>query len=182
MDHADALRADGQLHLGAVLAHLALAPDLTDGHVCASIPLGLDGGGVPQVQDRVSRVLAGDFHLFPLGFEHAPNSVECAFWAGFGEGGERGVVEAHGIALLLGLLLVFLDQLELVLLPRQHNGRVEESEAAKSTLVILLRLNSTTKQVLVIYRLALSHFQSCRALHRPVSGGVSRRMLGSQHR
>lgn len=125
--HADALRADRQTHLGAVLAHLALAPDLAHRHVRAAVALGLDGGGVAQVEHRVGGVLAGDLHLFPLGFEHAAHPVERALRARLGEGGERRVVEAHRIALLLGPL-VFLDQVELVLLPGQHLTAVSNSD------------------------------------------------------
>uniref|UniRef100_A0A8C3A322 Uncharacterized protein n=1 Tax=Cyclopterus lumpus TaxID=8103 RepID=A0A8C3A322_CYCLU len=66
MHHPDALRADGQSHLGAVLAHFAFAPDLAHRHVRAAVTFGLDGGGIPQVEHRVRGVLAGDLHLFPL--------------------------------------------------------------------------------------------------------------------
>uniref|UniRef100_A0A3B3HHZ1 Uncharacterized protein n=1 Tax=Oryzias latipes TaxID=8090 RepID=A0A3B3HHZ1_ORYLA len=89
MHHPDALRADGQLHLGAVLAHLAFAPDLAHRHVRAALSFGLDGGGVAQVQHRVGGVIAGDLHLFPLGLEHAAHAAERALGAGLGEGGER---------------------------------------------------------------------------------------------
>ncbi|MFT7818846.1 large subunit GTPase 1 homolog, partial [Arapaima gigas] len=117
--HPDALRAHGEAHPRAVATHLALLPDLAHGHVRAALPLGLDRGGVAQVQHRVRGVLRRDLHLLALGAEHAAHAVERALGAGPREGRERRVVEAHGVALLLGAL-VLLDQLELVLLPRQH--------------------------------------------------------------
>uniref|UniRef100_A0A3B4H3J1 Uncharacterized protein n=1 Tax=Pundamilia nyererei TaxID=303518 RepID=A0A3B4H3J1_9CICH len=66
MHHADALGADGQPHLSAVLAHLAFAPDLAHRYVRAAVSFGLDCGSVPQVKHRVSGIFAGDLQLFPL--------------------------------------------------------------------------------------------------------------------
>uniref|UniRef100_A0A3Q3RFG6 Uncharacterized protein n=1 Tax=Mastacembelus armatus TaxID=205130 RepID=A0A3Q3RFG6_9TELE len=66
MHHPDALRADSQPHLGAVLAHLTFAPDLADRYVCAAVSFRLDGSGIPQVEHSVRGVLTCDLYLFPL--------------------------------------------------------------------------------------------------------------------
>lgn len=119
MHHSDTLRADGQFHLRAIFAHFALAPNFAHSHVCTAFSFRLDGGGITQVEDSVGGVLTGNFNLFPFCLEHASNPVQSTLRARLGKGGQGRVVQTHGITLLLRLF-IFLNQVELILLPRQH--------------------------------------------------------------
>uniref|UniRef100_A0A8C0QXP6 Uncharacterized protein n=1 Tax=Canis lupus dingo TaxID=286419 RepID=A0A8C0QXP6_CANLU len=123
--HADAVRPQRQLHLGAP-ARPAARPDLAHGVVGAAVALGVQGDGVAQVPHGVGRVLLVELHFLAPAAEHAAQALQRPVGqqvgAGAQEAGEqRRVGESGTQALRLALGLV-LHQHEFVASPGQHRG------------------------------------------------------------
>lgn len=109
--HADAVRPQRQLHLGAS-AGPAARPDLAHGVVGAAVALGVKGDGVAQVPHGVGRVLLVELHFLAPAAEHAAQTLQRPVgqqvWAGAQEAGEQRRVGEPGtqtLRLALGLIL-----------------------------------------------------------------------------
>uniref|UniRef100_A0A8B9WJW0 Uncharacterized protein n=1 Tax=Bos mutus grunniens TaxID=30521 RepID=A0A8B9WJW0_BOSMU len=123
--HAEAVRPQRQLHLGAP-ARPAARPDLAHGVVGTAVALGVQGDGVAEVPHGVGRVLLVELHFLAPAAEHAAQALQRPVGqqvrAGAQEAGEQrrvGEPRAQALGLALGVVL---HQHEFVTPPGQHRG------------------------------------------------------------
>ncbi len=136
--HADAVRPDGELHLGAMFAIVAVSPNLSHRLLRAILAFSHDGDRAAQVTHVVGGFLFVELHFLAFAVENASQPVKRAVrnkvWTGVEQSRKQGMISQSNsktFRLAFGLIL---HQHKLAPFPGQHDpGREERIQHSPPT-------------------------------------------------